>query len=58
MGMGFEKAVVRKLSRIEARRLGLALLVGCCLVILIYFVSLSETTGELVIPALFFISLF
>ncbi|XP_074571068.1 beta-1,2-xylosyltransferase XYXT1-like [Curcuma longa] len=44
--MGLEKAVVRNLSRIEARRLGLALLVGCCLVILIYLVSMSETTVD------------
>ncbi|KAG6468909.1 beta-1,2-xylosyltransferase XYXT1-like [Zingiber officinale] len=44
--MGFEKSVVRNLSRIEARRLGLALLVGCCLVILIYLVSMSETSVD------------
>ncbi|KAG6473632.1 beta-1,2-xylosyltransferase XYXT1-like [Zingiber officinale] len=41
--MGYEKAVVKSMSRIEARKLGLALLVGCCLVILSYFITMSET---------------
>ncbi|WOK93372.1 hypothetical protein Cni_G02069 [Canna indica] len=43
--MGYEKAIVRSMSRIEARKLGLALLVGCCIVILTYFISMSETAG-------------
>ncbi|URE28851.1 hypothetical protein MUK42_17119 [Musa troglodytarum] len=42
--MGLEKTIVRNMSRIEARKLGLALMIGCCIVILTYFVSMSETT--------------
>ncbi|RRT53358.1 hypothetical protein BHE74_00021480 [Ensete ventricosum] len=44
--MGYEKTVARNLSRIEARKLGLALLVGCCVVILTYFISMSETSVD------------
>ncbi|CAL9146674.1 beta-1,2-xylosyltransferase XYXT1 [Musa acuminata AAA Group] len=44
--MGYEKTVVRNLSRFEARKLGLALLVGCCVVILTYFISMSETSVD------------
>ncbi|CAL9165034.1 unnamed protein product [Musa hybrid cultivar] len=44
--MGLNKTIVRNMSRIEARKLGLALLVGCCIVILTYFVSMSETTVD------------
>ena len=51
--MGYDKTVARNMSRIEARKLGVALLAGCCLVILTYFISMSETTGESLLPEFF-----
>lgn len=45
--MGYEKSKAHSLSRIEARKLGLALLLGCCVVIFTYFISMSDdTTGS------------
>ncbi|WOL03836.1 hypothetical protein Cni_G12556 [Canna indica] len=44
--MGYEKTIVRSLSRVEARKLGLALLVGCCLVVVTYFISMSDTAAD------------
>ncbi|XP_042385513.1 alpha-1,3-arabinosyltransferase XAT2-like isoform X2 [Zingiber officinale] len=43
--MGYEKNKAHNLmSLIEARKLGLALLAGCCVVIFTYFISMSDTT--------------
>ncbi|XP_074586471.1 beta-1,2-xylosyltransferase XYXT1-like isoform X2 [Curcuma longa] len=45
--MGYEKSKAHNLtSRIEARKLGVALLLGCCVVIFTYFISMSDITAN------------
>lgn len=44
--MGYEMILIKSLKRMEARKLGLALLVGFCVGVVACFISMTVSTGK------------